>query len=212
MLIWKNKNITDENNQLLLEEKYEKNDSEKFIKDIEKYLKDKRYIKINGKPIIGLYKPENIPNLNNTILSWREKAREFGIKDLFIIGALNYNNSQELINIKSIDAVFEIPPNNLNYIEYAIDFKNNFTFYSGLIYKNSYNYYNLFRNFNIYRGSILEWDNSPINKEGKIFGEYSPYLFYLLNKKIIKWTKNNYNNSNYYIFINAWNNYFEGII
>jgi hypothetical protein len=41
MLIWKNEKVINENNETILEEKYEVNDSEKFIKDIKKYLIDK---------------------------------------------------------------------------------------------------------------------------------------------------------------------------
>jgi len=45
------------------EEKYEENDSEKFIKDIKKYVNDKLYIRANEKPIIGIYNVKAIPNL-----------------------------------------------------------------------------------------------------------------------------------------------------
>ena len=65
-------------------------------------------------------------------------------------------------------------------------------------------------NFSIYKGCMLEFDNSTIKKKGKTFGDYSPEIFYLMNKEIIKWTKENYNKSNRIIFINSWNNYFEG--
>ena len=36
-------------------------------------------------------------------------------------------------------------------------------------------------NFSVYKGSMLEYDNSEIAKNKLIFGEYSPELFYKLN-------------------------------
>ena len=41
-------------------------------------------------------------------------------------------------------------------------------------------------NFVEYKGSMLEYDNSAINQNKIIFGEYSPELFYKLNKLLIK--------------------------
>ena len=58
---------------------------------------------------------------------------------------------------------------------------------------------------------MLEFDNSPrIKNTPDIFKNYSPEQFYLLNKKIIEWTRKRYNISNRFIFINAWNEWGEG--
>ena len=65
--------------------------------------------------------------------------------------------------------------------------------------------------FPVFRGSMLEWDNSPRRgKNGAVFKDYSPEKFYLLNKIIIEYTKSNYNEKNRFIFINAWNEWGEG--
>ena len=66
------------------------------------------------------------------------------------------------------------------------------------------------QDFPIYKGSVLEWDNTLMDKNVKIYGEYNPELFYIMNKILIKWTKDNYNEQNRFIFINEWNNYYEG--
>jgi lipopolysaccharide biosynthesis protein len=57
---------------------------------------------------------------------------------------------------------------------------------------------------------MVEYDNSPITQEAKILGDYSPELFYILNKYLINQINNNYNQLNNFLFINAWNNYYEG--
>ena len=48
----------------------------------------------------------------------------------------------------------------------------------------------------IYRGSMLEWDNSPRYRKGMIFEYYSPEQFYMVNKIIVEWTKYNYGKEN----------------
>ena len=65
-LIWKNNDLKI-NNKLVIEQKYENNYEENFFEDIKNYLKDSRYIKNNGKSMIGIYKADQITNLNNLI-------------------------------------------------------------------------------------------------------------------------------------------------
>lgn len=43
-----------------------------------------------------------------------------------------------------------------------------------------------------------------------IYENYSPEQFYMINKKIIEWTRIKYNKYNRFIFINAWNEWGEG--
>jgi hypothetical protein len=208
MLIWKNEKVINENNEIILEEKYEENDSEKFIKDIKKYLIDKLYIRKDEKPIIGIYNIKTIPNLKENILQIRQKAREFEIGEIFIISCLNGLNINEINNMNIFDGVYKSPPKDL--IETKIkNTRENFTYYYSLFFSNilndSKNY-----NFTVYKGNMLEYDNSAIAKYNEVYGEYSPELFYKLNKLLIKDIKEYYDKSNRLIFINAWNNFFEG--
>ena len=92
LLIWANEDWTRRWNgyegSILIKQEYKENDIYDFIKDIKKYIIDKRYIKVNDKPVIGLYEPKKIPNLSNTILNWRNKAKEIGFDDIYIIACL----------------------------------------------------------------------------------------------------------------------------
>jgi hypothetical protein len=183
MLIWKNEKVINEKHKIILEEKYEENDSEEFIKDIRKYLIDKLYIRTNGKPIIGIFNIKAIPNLRKTILKMREKAREFGIGEIFIISCLNGLKISEIINLNIFDGVYKLPPKDLK--EAGIkNTRNNYTYYYSLIFNNIMNK-NKIENFPVYKGSMLEYDNSAITKDKLIFGEYSPELFYKLNNILI---------------------------
>ena len=67
------------------------------------------------------------------------------------------------------------------------------------------------KNFPVFRGSMIEWDNSPRRgKRSTCFKGYSPEKFYLLNKIIIQYTRTHYNDYSKFIFINAWNEWGEG--
>ena len=138
LLIWVSNNLTDK-----LDEKKEEiffnsicveEYSKLFIKDIKKYLIDYRYIKINNKPVLGIYEPFKIKNLNETIKKLREKSNENEIGELFILGCLNANETNKIINLKLFDGAYDFP--SLNSLgSFKIKFKNTFI-YNELIYRN----------------------------------------------------------------------------
>ncbi len=57
---------------------------------------------------------------------------------------------------------------------------------------------------------MLGLDNNLVNKTSFKIKEYSPEKLYIISKFLINWTKNHSNKKNYFIFINAWNNWKEG--
>ena len=211
LLIWANENWTRRwnglNKKILIKQEYNDNDPINFIIDIKKYLIDKRYIKINEKPIIGLYEPMNIPNLEETISLWRKESINLGIGEIFILVTLNNNTYDEFKNIGLFNGVYEFSPRDS--FNYKIKYSPNLL-YTATLYKNI-NFINVSDDLPLFRGSMLEFDNSPrIKSSPNIFENYSPEQFYLINKKIIKWTREHYNINNRFIFINAWNEWGEG--
>ena len=102
--------------------------------------------------------------------------------------------------LKILDAVYDFPPRNVRKLKY----------YSFLIYYNK-NFINLTNDFPVFRGSMLEWDNTARKgNRSTFFIGYSPEKFYLLNKIIIQYTQTHYSDSNRFIFVNAWNEWGEG--
>ena len=210
LLIWANENWTRKwdgrEKEILIKQEYKEGDPELFIEDIKKYLVDTRYIKINKKPALGIYEPSKIPKLKETIMILRGKSREINIGELFILVCLNENKIENIKNLNLFDAAYEFPPKNSNG-HYIIKFKNTLI-YSEIIYKNLN--FTFTENFPVYRGSMLEWDNTARVNQGCIFDYYSPEQFYMNNKIIIEFTKKYYKKENRYIFINAWNEWAEG--
>ena len=211
LLIWANENWSrawdGSNDMILIKQEYKKDDPENFIKDIKKYIIDERYIKINDKPVIGIYEPFNIPNLKETLLIWRNKSKEIGIGEIYIIFCITSYKFKNFKDLSIFDAAYDFPPRNNIVLKFQ---KKYYALYDTLIYKNI-NFIKIKNEFPIFRGSMLEWDNSPrTGKNGLFFKGYSPEKFYYLNKIIINWTKLNYNKTNWFIFVNAWNEWGEG--
>ena len=141
------------------------------------------------------------------ILSLRKEAKAMGFENLFIIISLtNKIDISKVAKGNIFDAGYELLPNYLFRYRLRVNFIKNYTFFSGLIYRDLQ--FKSFNNFTIYRGSTLE--NKFKIKNYTMFEDYSPEYFYIMNKMIINWTIKNYNESNQFIFINSWNNYYDG--
>jgi len=70
--------------EILLDNEYKNDDPEKFIDDIKKYINDKRYIKFKGKPLILIYKADNIPNVKDTVYRWRKRSKDIEIGEIAV--------------------------------------------------------------------------------------------------------------------------------
>ena len=138
-----------------------------------------------------------------------KKAREKNIGEILILANLN-NEFPSIFRKKNLfDAAYEFPP--FNILSQNLMKNEHFYYYSGIIYRTINQYVNISKDFPIYRGVMLEWDDSPKSKDKfSIFNEYSPEKFYIINKLIINWTRNHYKENNKLIIINSWNDWYEG--
>lgn len=105
-------------------------------------------------------------------------------------------------NIKLFEGVYEFSPKDS--LQLMTKDKSYFL-YNSLLYKNL-DFIKANDDFPLYKGSKTEFDNSQRKKkESSAFQLYTPEKFYMINKKIIEWTRNKYDKNNRFIFINAWN-------
>ena len=164
LLVWKNVNCSELFNSINISNdlQFNEKDSEKFIKDIKKYLIDERYIKINNKPVIGIFDYYNINNLNKTINIWRNKSREYGIGEIYIlINLINYN-IESLKETKLFDAAYEFFPND-ELVNFTLIYTLIRIYTSSIYFNNNIN--NINNDFPLFRCCNLEWDDTI--KKGK---------------------------------------------
>jgi hypothetical protein len=139
LLIWVNNffnSIFDELKKgILFKDTYIDEYSKLFINDIEKYLKDRRYIKINNKPALGIYEPFEIKKLSKMIRNIREKSQEYKIGEIFILVCLNTKKINKILNLNLFDGAYEFPSQN-SLGNFKVKYKKTFI-YNELIYKNS---------------------------------------------------------------------------
>ena len=209
-LIWKNENLEIKGNKftegITIEQEYKENDYENFIIDIKKYLVSKKYIKIQGKPLVGIFNPFDFYNTKNILRRMRDKAKEIQIGEIFLLATLIKPQTND---IYFYDAAYEMPPK--HFFKYKLMQYRNYFYYSGLIYRRKNGFINRRDDeFPVFKCNMIEFDNSPIDNKSLIFDEYSPEKFYKASKLIVDWTTKNFDESRRIIFINGWNDWGEG--
>jgi len=113
-LCWANENWSRRwdglNDKILIAQNHSPEDDLAFIKYISKYLKDPRYIRINDKPLLLVYRPSLLPAAEETALRWRAWCSANGIGEIYIA----YTQSFEAVDPEryGFDAAIEFPPNN----------------------------------------------------------------------------------------------------
>ena len=216
---WANENWTKRwdglDSEVILAQNHSVKDDLAFIEDAARYMRDHRYIKIDGKPLLMLYRPQLLPNPKETAMRWRQWCKENGLGEIFLV----VSHSFEHIDPRAIgfDAAVEFAPNTFK-VENITDKMRDKIInpnYSGMLfdYQSAINYSNSYKKpeYLKFRSVCPRWDNEA-RKPGRgiTFVGSSPSKYMAWLKDVIKFTQKNHQASQQLIFINAWNEWAEG--
>lgn len=95
---------------LLISQEHSEEDDCAFIAHVSDYLRDARYLRVGGKPMLLVYRPGLLPDPKATTQRWRQWCRDHGLGEIY----LAYVQSFDRVDPASIgfDAAVEFPPNN----------------------------------------------------------------------------------------------------
>ena len=216
---WANENWSrrwdGKDSDILISQKYRDEDAESFIKTVSELFKDKRYIRINGKPLLLIYYPVHIPDIKVYVDTWRNYCRKSGIGEIYLVASHSIN----IVDPTDIgfDAAVEFSPNNS-----ILDKVNNKVFLFNKNYKgNIFDYNQLvdqainFKKpkYKKFRGICPSWDNEARKPgNGTTFINANPDIYGKWLKVICDYTIENFSKDERFIFINAWNEWAEGAV
>jgi len=216
LLCWANENWTRTwdglEKEILMKQEYNEKDPYQFMVDLQKYISDERYIRINDKPVILVYNPKAIPNFSDVCEKWREAARDLGIGEI-IIWSKTEISQNDYSNSSFVDGEFDFAPHGFSLPNDQITGIVNASSvvnYSKLIpcLWDTYEQHYPLRSFSY--SVTMGWDNATRRQNGfKIYYNYSLKAFYLWTTMAMKKMKTN-QLSNTFLFVNAWNEWGEG--
>jgi lipopolysaccharide biosynthesis protein len=215
-LCWANENWTRKwdglENEMLIKQIHSAEDDLAFIADIADTLRDQRYIRIDGRPLLIIYKITLLPDPAATAKRWREYCINAGVGDLYLVAV-------QIFGITAIpagfDALMEFPPHHLavgapslksqlnminpNYQGEVVDY--HYIVERASAIKAS--------SFKLFRTIFPSWDNEARKPGcGYTFANATPALFSQWLHNMVTYTQKN--NEEKLVFINAWNEWAEG--
>lgn len=218
-LCWANENWTRQwdaaEHEILIAQKYQPEDDLNFIKSLIPFFSDARYIRVDGKPFLIVYRPQHLPDSRKSIETWRNHCRDVGIGEIHVCCALTHGNMDH--RSFGFDSGVEFPPHNLAGISGTVDksalqFYGNFT---GTVvqYKDVADLF-LTRDYpedNVFKGVFPSWDNTARRGPRSFVvlnGTPANYEFWL--KQTVSLIQRTHPNEDRLLFINAWNEWAEG--
>ena len=219
-LCWANENWTrqwdGQQSEILMPQTYQPGWAEQFILDLLPYLKDERYIRVNGAPFLLIYNLQDIPNPSEAINTWRAVAEQNGIERLHISAVRRTMESGELeLSGHSLDSLTDFPPHLLGLVNIDHDEDVRFRLPHGQVkdYRKAASFCAEMpkQNYTYFRTAMLEWDNTARRgKKAYIFEDFSmkEYQKWLYAAK--RYTLRQNRPGEDLVFINAWNEWAEG--
>ncbi|MCL2436410.1 MAG: glycoside hydrolase family 99-like domain-containing protein [Clostridiales bacterium] len=200
--------------EILMAQKHSDEDDLACIADICQYVRDERYIRIKGKPLIIIYNASLLPDANKTIKIWRDYCKENGIGDICLAGAQTNPTKDPLVY--DFDEAVEFPPHyywlaasNITQKMTPITDKHGLSIYDMEEYIEQKRHYSI-QPEKIYKSIFPNWDNTPRKGTNGIVFQMNPQLYKKWLLDIINYTKENRESGDRFIFINAWNEWAEG--
>ncbi len=88
--------------EILLEQKYGgRDDWERHYEYLSVFFADERYIKIDNKPVLGIYKPQDISDYDEMLSFMDEMAVSDGFAGIYVIESLSNPNNKKVGNLTS---------------------------------------------------------------------------------------------------------------
>lgn len=197
--------------ELLLGQNHALEDDVRFIDDMADLLRDERYITVDGRKIIVIYRPSLLPDKRRLFEIWRMRAKELGLGELLICNAMTFGEFDP--RDVDCDVAIEFPPHTVSAKEVSPSEINAPATFSGKVY----DYVDAMRSslgkiydFPFFPAVMPRWDNTPRKgPRGHVFTRSSPEAFEVWLRDATLRARNS-GFSEPLVFINSWNEWAEG--
>lgn len=220
---WANENWTSAwdggNQDIMYEQKLDINDDEKFMKDLLPLLRDPRYIKVEGKPLLSIYRADIFKKgrLASFIKKIRGLAKKNGFPDLMVLMTTATRTGEAPYDLGA-DGLVEFPPHRIAGHARRIQpegylnpyFRGNIYDMDEFIEKKRYMV--RYDADLVFRTAMVGFDNTArrgMSAAGIFYG-LNPEKYKIWMTDILQESKKKHSASMDLVFVNGWNEWAEG--
>lgn len=201
----------------LMEQEYSEEDDRNHIRWLIKAFRDKRYIRVEGRPMLLIYWSASLPNPERTFAIWREECERAGELPPYVVKMDSFGNFDSP-ETYSCDAATEFWPHSVEKMVTRIQedhegFRENKVFdYREFALKHLKRLHGFDESFTRFPCIVPSWDNTARWKSSGalVLRDSTPESYQGWLEAIIAWTTKKYASDKQFIFINAWNEWGEG--
>ena len=220
-ICWANENWTrrwdGSEHEILIAQDYSEAQNRAFAEDLVPVLKDKRYIRIDGRPLIVIYRADIIPDVKAASQQWRDIFRAEGVGEVHLCIMLTTFSGLRsgLADLSSLgfDSAVQFPPHETTGAVVpppapAPDFTGQFFDYREVAINAVAQ---RLPDFKTFPGVMPSFDNTSRRKQAAhAFLNSTPETYEFWLRGAIEKAKHSLDNQEQFVFINAWNEWAEG--
>ncbi|MES2581806.1 MAG: glycoside hydrolase family 99-like domain-containing protein [Pseudomonadota bacterium] len=215
---WANENWTRRwdgaESEIILQQNYAPEGWKQFIDDLLPLFNDPRYIRVNGKPLLVVYRPGLIPDTQKVLAEWRQLAEAEGLPGLWLVCAQTFG----LVDPRPLgfDAAVEFPPHKIHdRIESAPTPALWNTGFEGTVWNYSDAVGEAMTRakepYPLYRTAFPSWDNEARRTANSFsFADANPAEFGEWLSSCASYARETLPRDQQFVFVNAWNEWAEG--
>lgn len=215
---WANENWTRTwdglDREILLEQRHSPDGDERFLRDLLPALRDPRYIRIDGMPLLAVYRPGLLDDAAATAARWRELAKREGLEGLHLAAVQSFDRDDP--RGYGFDSAIQFPPLLIPSADLAAgtDFQAEPGFRGHVRdYRDAVRHSlgQPRQRYPLFRGVMPRWDNTARRMErATSWVNATPERYGDWLRAAVAQTQAEHPDGRQFLFINAWNEWAEG--
>lgn len=202
--------------EVLIAQRHSAEDDLAFIRHVEPILTHKNYIRVDGKPLLLVYRPGILPDAGATASRWRDYFQSRGHGGLYLAATRTFNHTDPPADY-GFDAVVQFPPHlTTTPVTHLIQGLN--PAFEGRIHNYDQAKWEYLEQLvqadpavKMYPGVMPSWDNTARRMtRSSVWVNTSPESYHDWLSKACEFVESNHDPDHRMVFVNAWNEWAEG--